>query len=220
MKHQALRTVALMLSVLLATLRPRLHARTAELREMIDRTNATRRQVAVEQARLGSVQAALARDVARLEHNGQALAARTRTLEELVDTLARRGEAAPQLALVAPATGRLIARFGSQNELGVTSQGLSWRTAAGAAVTAPADGRVMFTGPYRTYGRIVIIEHPGGVLSLLAGLEAATVAAGQTIRTGGEIGRMGATDPVLYFEVRSDGAPVNPLPWLRKSSQG
>ena len=124
------------------------------------------------------------------------------------------------MALATPAAGRLIGRFGSQNQLGVTAQGLSWRTAAGAAVVAPADGRVAFTGPYRTYGRIVIIEHGGGVLSLLAGLASASVAAGQTVRAGGVIGRMGEADPTLYFEVRSGGVPVNPRPWLRKSSQG
>lgn len=207
-------------SLLLDTLTPQLRARTAALRAQIRSAAETRRRIAAERAQLGSVQAALARDVARLEDAGRRLAARAQSLRELVDALARRGEATrPQLALAAPAPGRLIGRFGSQNQLGVTAQGLSWRTAAGAAVVAPADGRVAFTGPYRTYGRIVIIEHGGGVLSLLAGLEAASVAAGQTVRAGGVVGRMGKADPTLYFEVRSDGVPVNPRPWLRKSSQ-
>ena len=208
-------------SLLLDTLVPQLSQRTAALRTQIARAAETRRRIAAERARLGSVQATLARDVARLQASGNRLAARARSLRELVDALARRGAAtAPQLALTAPAVGRMVGRFGSQNELGVAAQGLSWRTAAGAAVAAPADGRVAFTGPYRTYGRIIIIEHGGGVLSLLAGLESASVAAGQTVRGGAVIGRMGRAAPTLYFEVRSAGVPVNPRPWLRKSSQG
>lgn len=207
-------------SLLLDTLTPQLRERTAALRAQIARAAETRRRIAAERARLGSVQAALARDVARLEEAGHRLAARAQSLRELVDALARRSDASlPQLALTAPAAGRLVGRFGSQNELGVTAQGLSWRTAPGVAVVAPADGRVAFTGPYRTYGRIIIIEHGGGVLSLLAGLEAASVAAGQTVGGGAVIGRMGKAAPTLYLEVRSGGVPVNPRPWLRKSSQ-
>lgn len=207
-------------SLLLDTLVPQLRARTVGLHTAIAQSAETRRRLVAERARLGTVQAALARDVARLEAAGQALASRAQSLRELVDALAQHAPAAPQLALARPASGRLIGRFGSQNALGVTAQGLSWRTAAGAPVVAPADGRVAFTGPYRTYGRIVIIEHASGVLSLLAGLETASVAAGQRVRAGAVIGRMGDSDPTLYLEVRSGGAPINPLPWLRKSSQG
>jgi murein hydrolase activator len=207
-------------SLLLDTLTPQLRARTAELRRKIERSEATRRRLVAERARLGTVQAALARDVARLEAAGRALAARASSLRELVDALARRGEPTPALAMLRPIGGRLTGRFGAQNDLGVAAQGLSWRTAPGATVVAPADGRVAFTGPYRTYGRILIIEHSGGVLSLLAGLDSAAVAAGQMVRAGGVVGRMGAGTPSLYFEVRSGGAPVDPLPWLRKSSQG
>jgi septal ring factor EnvC (AmiA/AmiB activator) len=207
-------------SLLLDALVPQLRARTAGLHAAITQSAETRRRLVADRARLGAVQAALARDVARLEAAGQALASRAQSLRELVDALAQQAPAAPQLALARPASGRLIGRFGSQNALGVTTQGLSWRTAAGAPVVAPADGRVAFTGPYRTYGRIVIIEHASGVLSLLAGLETASTAAGQRVRAGAVIGRMGGNDPTLYFEVRSGGAPINPLPWLRKSSQG
>ena len=208
------------ISLLLETLTPQLRAKTASLRAVIAQSAETRRRLAAERTRLGSVEARLARDVARLEAAGHDLAARADSLRELVDALAQRGEPAPRLSLVMPTAGRLVSRFGSPNGLGVTAQGLSWRTAAGAEVVAPADGRVAFTGPYRTYGRIVIIEHTDGVLSLLAGLEAATVAAGQAVRAGGVVGQMGRSEPTLYLEVRSGGTPVNPLRWLRKSSQG
>lgn len=208
-------------SLLLDTLVPQLRARTAALRTEIDRNAATRRALGAERARLGSVQAALARDVARLDAAGQALAARSATLRDLVDAMVRRGEPeVPSIALLRPAPGALVGRFGRANAVGVTTQGLAWRTPAGAEVAAPADGRVAFTGPYRTYGRIVIIQHANGILSLLAGLDRASVATGQTVRAGGAIGRMGPGRPTLYLEVRSGGLPVDPQPWLRKSSQG
>ncbi len=211
-------------SLLLDTIVPELRTRTASLRAQIERTAATRRQLAAERTRLDAAQAGLEIDRRRLEEAGQRLAARARSLQELLDKLATRNEATrPQIAMRAPAQGRLVAGFGSQNELGVTLQGLRWRTTPGTAVVAPADGRVAFTGPFRTYGRIVIIEHKDHVLSLVAGLENASVATGQAVRAGQSVGRMGAAEPTLYFEVRSSGEPVDPRPWLtfgRKSSQG
>lgn len=208
-------------SLLLETLRPQLRLRTARLRDQIDRTAETRRRLAAERARLGSVQAALAGDVRRLQAEGTRLAMRARTLRELVDGLTRRTERIlPRLALLTPAEGRLTARFGAPNAVGVPAQGLSWRTAPNALVVAPADGRVAFTGPFGNYGRIVIIEHGDGVLSLLSGLGGARVVAGQRVRGGGIVGMMGERNPVLYLEVRSGGAPIDPQPWLRKSSQG
>ena len=207
--------------LLLETLRPRLRLRTARLRDQIGRTAETRRRLAAERARLGSVQAALATDVRRLQGEGTRLAARAQSLRELVDGLTRRTESVlPRLALLTPAEGRLTGRFGQPNAVGVPAQGLSWRTAANAIVVAPADGRVAFTGPFGNYGRIVIIEHGDGVLSLLSGLGGARVTAGQRVRGGGIVGLMGERNPVLYLELRSGGAPIDPQPWLRKSSQG
>lgn len=211
-------------SLLLDTLVPRLRARTASLRAQIERTAATRRQLGAARARLDAAQASLALDRRRLEAAGQALAARATTLRQLLDELAERDTPQrPRIELSMPAPGRLTAGFGAINELGLPSPGLRWRTAANAVVAAPADGRVAFTGPFRTYGRIVIIEHREHVLSLLAGLESAAVTAGQPVRAGQPVGRMGAEKPTLYFEVRSGGEPVDPSAWLvprRKSSQG
>jgi septal ring factor EnvC (AmiA/AmiB activator) len=208
-------------SLLLDTLTPQLRARTARLRGAIERRAATRQRLAEERLALGRVQADLARDVRHLQAEGNRLAGRARTLRELVDGLTRHTEAVlPQLALVRPADGRLTLGFGDPNAVGVPSQGLSWRTPPNAVVVAPADGRVAFTGPFGNYGRIVIIEHGQGVLSLVAGLGGARVVAGQRVRGGGIIGLMGERNPTLYLEVRAAGAPVDPAPWLRRSSQG
>lgn len=119
-------------------------------------------------------------------------------------------------ALVYPASGRLMRRFGENNELGVTSKGLTFETRPGAQVVAPFDGRVLFAGPFKGYGQILIIEHGDGYHSLLAGLDRVEGTVGQWVVAGEPVGTMptGEQKPRLYLELRHDGQPINPLPWL------
>ncbi len=118
--------------------------------------------------------------------------------------------------MVFPATGLLLRRFGENDELGMASKGLTLRTRGGAQVIAPFDGRVMFAGPFRGYGQILIIEHGDGYHSLLAGLERVDGAVGQWLVAGEPVGTMpvGEAEPRLYLELRHNGQPINPLPWL------
>jgi septal ring factor EnvC (AmiA/AmiB activator) len=115
-----------------------------------------------------------------------------------------------------PASGKLVQNFGKPNEVGLTSQGLAYETRAGAQVVAPYDGRVLFAGPFRGYGQILIIEHGDGYHSLLAGLDGLDVSVGQWLVAGEPVGIMpkGGNKPRLYLELRHDGQPINPLPWL------
>ncbi len=119
-------------------------------------------------------------------------------------------------ALLIPASGRLMRRFGENDELGVASKGLTFETRDGAQVVAPYDGRVLFAGPFRGYGQILIIEHSDGYHSLLAGLDRVEGAVGQWVVAGEPVGTMPSGDqkPHLYLELRHDGQPINPLPWL------
>lgn len=119
-------------------------------------------------------------------------------------------------ALLYPASGRLMRRFGENNELGVASKGLSFETRPGAQVVAPFDGRILFAGPFKGYGQILIIEHRDGYHSLLAGLDRVEARVGQWLVAGEPVGIMpgGEEKPRLYFELRHDGQPINPLPWL------
>ena len=81
----------------------------------------------------------------------------------------------------------------------------------GAQVVAPAAGRVVFAGPYRGYGRIVIIEHAGGWTSLVTGLARTDVLVGETLVAGAPLGIAAQTDPQVTVELRGDAGPVNPL---------
>jgi septal ring factor EnvC (AmiA/AmiB activator) len=119
-------------------------------------------------------------------------------------------------ALLVPASGVLARRFGENDELGVASKGLTFETREAAQVIAPFDGRVLFAGPFKGYGQILIIEHGDGYHSLLAGLDRVDGIAGQWLVAGEPVGTMprGEEKPRLYLELRHDGQPINPLPWL------
>jgi septal ring factor EnvC (AmiA/AmiB activator) len=119
--------------------------------------------------------------------------------------------------LTIPVVGRLVARFGKKRATGLGAKGLSFVTAAGAQVIAPHGGHIVFAGPFRGYGRLLIIDHGEGYHTLLAGLGRIDVAVNQRLLTGEPIGIMapsGKGSPRLYMELRRNGRPVDPLPWL------
>lgn len=130
-------------------------------------------------------------------------------------------------ALPYPARGNVIRRFGSKIAVG-TAKGISIQSRTGARVIAPFDGRVIFAGKFRTYGNLLIIAHGDGYHTLLAGLNKIDTIVGQWVLAGEPVGMMAQTRlasatgnamgpaPELYLEIRKDGVPINPLPWLKK----
>jgi len=115
-----------------------------------------------------------------------------------------------------PAIGRLVGLYGQQLEAGLTSKGLSIETRVQARVIAPFDGSVVFAGPFRGYGQLLIIDHGEGYHSLLAGLGRIDTAIGQPVLAGEPVAVMtnDGNQSVLYVEFRRDNQPINPLPWL------
>lgn len=109
-----------------------------------------------------------------------------------------------------PVTGRTVLGFGVPQGSG-TSTGLTLAPRPGAQVVAPAAGRVAFAGPYRGYGRIVIIEHSGGWTSLVTGLARTDVAVGEQLVAGAPLGIAAQARPAITLELRREGTPVNPL---------
>ena len=124
--------------------------------------------------------------------------------------------AAARGALVVPVAGTLVRRFGVPDEMGAASRGLTFLTRPAAQVVAPFDGRVLFAGPFRGYGQILIIGHGDGYHSLLAGLDRVDSSVGQWLVAGEPVGTMAdrADKPHLYLELRHNNQPINPLPWL------
>lgn len=114
-----------------------------------------------------------------------------------------------------PVTGRLISGFGDVQPGLPRSRGIAMATRTGAQAIAPAGGRVAFAGPYRGYGQIVIIEHPGGWTSLVTGLAQLDARVGQSVLAGSPLGLTGAGRPVVTLELRREGEPVNPLDYIK-----
>ncbi|MEX0695846.1 MAG: peptidoglycan DD-metalloendopeptidase family protein [Rhodospirillales bacterium] len=120
-------------------------------------------------------------------------------------------------SLSLPATGKINGRYGEMTEAGLSRKGMTIATPSGAQVTATYDGTVVYAGKFRGYGLLLIIEHGEGYHSLLAGMTRIDVEQGRTVLAGEPVGVMeqGASgQPVLYVELRRDGQPINPLPWL------
>ncbi|RZJ96200.1 MAG: metalloendopeptidase, partial [Novosphingobium sp.] len=115
-----------------------------------------------------------------------------------------------------PATGRLVSGFGdTQRGGGARVRGIALATRAGAQIVAPASGRVAFAGPYRGYGNIVIVEHPGGWTSLVTGLARLDVGVGGQLLAGSPLGAAGGDQSLVTLELRRDGVPVNPLEFVQ-----
>ena len=113
---------------------------------------------------------------------------------------------------------------------GGTTRGISITTRQKAAVVSPADGWVAFAGPFRSYGRLLIINAGGGYYLLLAGMDQINVDVGQFVLAGEPVATMGEAplmsligaaieknNPVLYVEFRKDGGSIDPGPWWAKS---
>ena len=124
-----------------------------------------------------------------------------------------------------PVNGVKIREFGGSDGLGGVEKGISLATRAGAQVTTPCDGWVVYAGPFRSYGQLLILNAGGGYHVLIAGMERISVNIGQFVLTGEPVATMGTTSkvasilatnasqPVLYIEFRKDGTPIDPGPW-------
>ena len=93
-----------------------------------------------------------------------------------------------------------------------------------ARVVAPCGGRVVFAAPFRSYGLLLIVDCGGGYHAVLAGFDRLDVKVGQAVAAGEPVGVMPGWEPgaagnrpALYVELRRDGQPVNPAPWLKAS---
>jgi murein hydrolase activator len=191
-----------------------------QVAELLKRKADLRRQTAVQAA---SSQARTAK-----------LAAEAQDLRDLLDKLAKQKPESPvgpkpdnirpfptqQASLIPPVSGSLVGRFGAIDSSGYPAKGIELETRPGAAVVAPFDGQILFRGPFRSYGEILIIQHDGGYHSLLAGLARSDAVVGQWVVAGEPVGAMGPSqggNPKLYMELRRDGHPIDPVPWLGKS---
>jgi septal ring factor EnvC (AmiA/AmiB activator) len=129
-----------------------------------------------------------------------------------------------------PVAGVILKDFGAADPFGGAEQGVSIATPARATVASPVDGSITYSGPYRSYGQLLIINAGGGYTVILAGMDRIDVSVGQFVLAGEPVATMGdgsartaaaaaigAAQPVLYIQLRKDGAAIDPGPWWAKS---
>ena len=128
--------------------------------------------------------------------------------------------------LPSPVAGEVLRTYGDADGIGGVARGVSWRARRGAVVAAPADGWIAYAAPFRSYGQLLILDAGDGYHIVMAGLTRLDVQAGQFVLAGEPVGAMGddnqltsaafgagSSAPVLYVELRKDGAAIDPGPW-------
>ncbi len=184
----------------------------------------------VESARQAAEAARLA-EIEREKREANKTEAATRYQNE--DAFSDPGRTAPAIAFSAakgllplPVSGDIASGFGETDSFGERVAGLNLETRENTRVITPTDGWILYAGPFRTYGKLLIIDAGSGYHVVLAGLEEVNVRPGQFVIVGEPIGKMGAkrvasagvvdvssTKPNLYVEFRKDGKPIDPSPW-------
>ncbi|WP_181919254.1 murein hydrolase activator EnvC [Alkalilimnicola ehrlichii] len=212
----------------------------AEIAEQEERLATARRGQEAERTRLQTARqeraALLARIERELSNKDRQLRQLARDEEQLVELLQGLERALADVPdrdlaqysfreseglLVWPVEGELAARFGSSRGAGGNSRwnGLLIEAEEGTDVRAISHGRVVFADWLRGFGLMVIIDHGEGFMSLYGHNEALYREAGAWVQPGEIIAAVGTSGgrgtPGLYFEVRENGTPVDPMRWLR-----
>jgi septal ring factor EnvC (AmiA/AmiB activator) len=159
-----------------------------------------------------------------VERIAQTLAAKKPQQGRAVDRVADASLAAQAFAslkgrLRFPVRGELENRYGATRaETGTSWKGLFIRCATGETVHAVADGRVVYADWLRGFGNLLILDHGGGYMSLYGYNEGLLRQVGDRVRAGDPVAQVGATgsspESGLYFELRRDGAPFDPMSWI------
>ena len=216
---------------------------TAELEAVRGQLREQQEVVAGLVARKQEVLAGLEDQQAELAARNEALAAEADNLRDLLHQLAaaaaaERAEGAAPGSVAAsgaiaslsfaeargdlplPVRGEIVTGFATTQDDGTRSEGIWIATAGGAQVVTPYDGRIVFSGVFGEYGHMLIIAHGEGYHTVLAGLSRIDAVLGQWLLAGEPVGVMADGNGVsqrLYVELRQDGDPINPLPWLAAS---
>ena len=223
------------LSEELVATREDVRARRLELeannRELLRQRERVERLVAQKEA----LRADIARDAAAANAEVERLAAESATLRELIERLAEPvPDVAPSLkpkrpdtslpverpdgtarfadaqgGVIKPVSGALTRRFGRGE------QGQTYAAPNDGQVVAPYSGRVEFAGPFKGYGRVVILNLDDGYFLLMTGMEQVLVKGQESVVRGEPIGLMPSSGPsALYLELRKNNRPIDPEPWL------
>ncbi|MEL6857473.1 MAG: peptidoglycan DD-metalloendopeptidase family protein [Pseudomonadota bacterium] len=134
-------------------------------------------------------------------------------------TLPRPSVSQPLGVLAMPTMGRMVRAWGDRMPGGESSESVAFATRSGAQVSAPISGTVEFSGPFRSYGQLLILSTSDGYHVLLWGMSSSYVSVGQSVRQGEPVARMTERtrgEPELNMEVRKAGKPMDPAKWMKR----
>ncbi len=133
----------------------------------------------------------------------------------------------PAHSLPWPAQGKVISQFGKEYRADLNTwifrDGIKIAAPYGAPVRASADGSVIYAGPFRSYGNVVIMDHGKGFFTIYGFLREITVSVGDKVSELGQVGMVGKDtqsssgtgQSAVYFEIRQGTTAVDPLQWLK-----
>jgi len=168
-----------------------------------------------DEARLAKLVEEIARAIAKQSQGKQG-----EPVDEVADaSVSAKAFEALKGRLKLPVRGELMNRFGAQREeAGSTWKGLFIRAVTGETVHAVADGRVVYADWLRGFGNLLILDHGKGYMSLYAYNDGLLRQVGERVRGGDAVAQVGASggsaESGLYFELRRDGKPFDPLRWV------
>ncbi len=221
----------------LVAIRAHMDRQSADLVRSEQDAAAARRSIEIALAEKASAEADIRAAAAREAEAIAKLVAQAKNLKDLAARLQKRnrknssppvsgaGNFARARGLVPlPVIGQVEQRFGQADTNGQTVQGLAIAARPGAQITAPYDGRVLYSGAFRQYGGIVILGIDGNYQMILAGMDAAHSYVGQEVLAGEPLGnlpqRAGSLQRSrLYLELRYNGRPIDPAPWIKNDKR-
>nr|WP_255714732.1 peptidoglycan DD-metalloendopeptidase family protein [Pelagibacterium xiamenense] len=203
----------------------------AEAQALADRATSLEQLIAGLETRIAAVTAADA--ATRAANAGQTVPPLdVETLRIAFSDATRTEPAVPLVSargfLAQPVSGESFLPYGAADGYGGTAQGIAIAAEPGDEVVTPADGWVVYKGPFLNYGQIIILNAGQDYMIVLAGLNRIDVDEGQFVRMGQSLGTMGEspighllaanpdlTGPTLYVELREGGIPIDPEGWWR-----
>lgn len=198
--------------------------RQREVEAWVDAEAERRQELAASRARQQELIARLERERGNLVDRASSLRRKESRLSRLVELL--EGQGGPELGgapitefrgvLDWPVEGEVVTPFGPRRDprygTMVPNNGVEIVAPEGGEARAVYPGRVLYAAPFQGYGYTAIVRHAGGGLTLYAGLRELTVERDDVLALGDLVGAVG---PRLYFEIRIDNQPEDPLLWLR-----
>lgn len=120
----------------------------------------------------------------------------------------------PSIKYRLPVVGSIVTGMGEETTPGVRARGLTLATAPNTLVVSPSSGRIIFAGPYRGFGQIIIINHGQGLTTLITNLSRLSTHIGAVVIGGSPIGYAGSDQPTIMIELRRAGVPIDITPLL------